>query len=253
MCKKSKGGTMPAENRSLKGTVIAITGASSGIGRETARLLVEAGGKVALGARRLDRLNQLVEELGSDNALAVQMDVTSVEDNKDFVQKTIDHFGQLDSIVANAGIGHYGGILDNTDDVLSDMIDVNFAGTVWTIRAAVPEFRKKSGGDIIIVSSVAGLRGGADEAVYAGTKFAQVGLAGAIDRELSPEGIRVTAICPAGTNTEFAIGAGRVEGDPSLDSYMEPMDVAFQIVTALQQPRRLRTGLWTTWSMAQVS
>lgn len=244
---------MLIENRSLKGTVVAITGASSGIGRETARLLVEAGAKVVLGARRMDRLEDLVKELGSDNAVAVKMDVTKPADNKNLVATAINVFGKLDSIVADAGIGYYGGIADNTDEELINMVNVNFLGTVFTIRAALPEFRKSKSGDIVIVSSVAGFRGGANEAVYAGTKFAQVGLAGSIDRELSPEGIRVTTICPAGTKTEFAIGSGRTEGDPALDEYMDPLDVAFQIVTSLQQPRRLRTGIWTTWSMAQLS
>lgn len=244
---------MPAESRNLKGNVIAITGASSGIGRETARLLVEAGAKVALGARRLDRLDELVKELGKDNALAIQMDVASASENNKFITKTIEKFGRLDSVVANAGIGNYGGITDISDDELTNMIAVNYSGTIWTIRAAVPEFRKAGSGDIVIVSSVAGFRGGANEAVYAGTKFAQIGLAGSLDRELTPEGIRVTAICPAGTNTEFAIGAGRTEGDPALNDNMSPTDVAFQIVTALQQPRRIRTSVWMTWSMAQFS
>ena len=244
---------MPAESRNLKGNVIAITGASSGIGRETARLLVEAGAKVALGARRLDRLNELVKELGKDSAVAIQMDVTSADENNKFISKTIETFGRLDSVVANAGIGYYGGITDISDDELTNMIAVNYSGTIWTVRAAVPEFRKTGAGDIVIVSSVAGFRGGANEAVYAGTKFAQIGLAGSLDRELTPQGIRVTAICPAGTNTEFAIGAGRTEGDPALNDYMSPADVAFQIVTALQQPRRIRTSVWMTWSMAQFS
>ena len=242
---------MPAESRSLEGTVIAITGASSGIGREAARLLVEAGAKVALGARRLDRLIALVDELGSDNALAVEMDVTSPQDNHEFIAKTLSTFGRLDSVVANAGLGHYGGISDNSDADLANMINVNYTGTVWTVRAAVPKLRKAGGGDVVIVASVAGLRGGANEAVYAGTKFAQVGLAGSMDRELSPEGIRVIAICPAGTHTEFAIGAGRTEGDHALEDFLHPSDVAFQIVTALQQPRRLRTTVWATWSMAE--
>jgi NADP-dependent 3-hydroxy acid dehydrogenase YdfG len=240
---------MPAESRSLNGNVIAITGASSGIGREAARLLVEAGAKVALGARRLDRLNALVEELGSDNALAVEMDVTRPQDNNDFIAQTLGRFGRLDSVVANAGLGHYGGISDTSDADVANMINVNYTGTVWTVRAAVPELRKAGGGDVVIVASVAGFRGDANEAVYAGTKFAQVGLAGSLDRELSPEGIRVTAICPAGVSTEFAIGAGRTEGDPALDTFLRPADVAFQIVTALQQPRRLRTSLWTIWPM----
>jgi NADP-dependent 3-hydroxy acid dehydrogenase YdfG len=240
---------MPAESRSLTGTVIAITGASSGIGRETARLLVEAGARVALGARRLDRHTALVDELGADNALAVEMDVTRPQDNNDFIARTLDKFGRIDSVVANAGLGHYGGISDNSDAELANMINVNYAGTVWTVRAAVPELRKAGGGDVVIVASVAGLRGDANEAVYAGTKFAQVGLAGSMDRELSPEGIRVTAICPAGVNTEFAIGSGRTEGDPALEDFLRPEDVAFQIVTALQQPRRLRTTLWAMWPM----
>lgn len=242
---------MPAESRSLKGTVIAITGASSGIGLETARLLVEAGAKVSLGARRLERLNALVEEFGSDNALAVEMDVTSPRENSEFIAKTLDRFGRLDSVIANAGLGHYGGISDISDADVANMINVNFTGTVWTVRAAVPELRKAGGGDVVIVASVAGLRGGANQAVYGGTKYAQVGLADCMNRELSSEGIRVTAICPAGTHTEFAIGAGRTEGDPALEDLLRPADVAFQIVTALQQPRRLRTTLWAVWPMSQ--
>lgn len=98
-------------------------------------------------------------------------------------------------------------------------MDTNLAGTVWPIRAAVPAMLDGGGGDLVIVSSVAGLRGGADEAVYAATKFAQVGLAGALDRELREQGIRVTAICPAAVSTEFAIGAGRDADDPVLDTY----------------------------------
>jgi 3-oxoacyl-[acyl-carrier protein] reductase len=242
---------MPAESRSLKGTVVAITGASSGIGRETARLLVQAGAKVSLGARRLDRLNALVEELGSDDALAVEMDVTSVDDNNEFVAKTLDRFGRLDSMVSNAGVGHFGGISEISDADVANMINVNFTGSVWTVRAAIPEFRRAGGGDVVIVSSVAGLRGGVNQAIYGGTKYAQVGLAECLNRELTSEGIRVTAICPAGTSTEFAIGAGRTEGDPALEDFLRPSDIAFQIVTVLQQPRRMRTTLWASWPMAQ--
>jgi len=93
----------------------------------------------------------------------------------------------------------------------------------------------------------------ADEAVYAGTKFAQVGLAGSLDRELREDGIRVTAICPAGVHTEFAMGTGRTEDDPELASYLRPEDVAHAIVSVLRQPRRVRTTLWALWSMGQGS
>jgi NADP-dependent 3-hydroxy acid dehydrogenase YdfG len=245
---------MPAEKRDLTGTVVAVTGASSGIGAATARLLGEAGARVVLGARRVDRLQALVSQIGEDRALAVQLDVRSPGQCRAFVEQAVSRFGRLDSLVANAGIGIYGGIEDASDDDLTRMIEVNFSGTVWSVRAAVPQLRRQGdGGDLVLVSSVAGLRGGAEEAVYAGTKFAQVGLAGSLDRELREDGVRVTAICPAGVETEFAIGAGRTEGDPALAAYLRPEDVAFQIVTVLEQPRRLRTTLWAMWSMGQGS
>lgn len=246
---------MPVTTRDLTDTVVAITGASSGIGAASARHLLGAGAKVVVQARRRERLDALVSEFGEDSALVVVGDVQDPASATDLVGQAVERFGRLDSIVANAGIGMYGGILDATDDDLRRMMRTNFEGTVWAVRAAVAQFRRGSGsgGDVVIVSSVAGLRGGADEAVYAATKFAQVGLAGALDREVRAEGVRVTAICPAGVHTEFAIGAGRTEGDPALDDYLLPDDVAHAVVTVLQQPRRVRTTQWQMWSMGQGS
>lgn len=239
--------------RDLTGTVVALTGATAGIGRETARLLVAEGAKVALGGRRTERLEELVAELGADNAVGVTMDVRSPADNARLVAAALDRWGRLDSVVANAGIGMYGGILDHTDEELATMMDTNYAGTVWTVRSALPAMLEAGAGDVVIVSSVAGFRGGADEAVYAGTKHAQVGLAGSLDRELREKGVRVTLICPAGTGTEFAVGAGRTSDDPRFAEWLSPVDVATAIVTTLHQPRSLRTAIWTLWSMGQGS
>lgn len=236
----------------LKDSVVVITGASAGIGRATARELLGAGARVVLGARRQDRIGAIEAEF-PDRAVAVETDVRVPEDCNRLVATALERFGRLDSLVANAGIGMYGGILDHTDEALATMIDTNVAGTVWPIRAAVPEMLKVGRGDIVIVASVAGFRGGADEAVYTATKFAQVGLAGSLDRELREKGIRVTTIGPAGTATEFAIGAGRTEDMPELKTYLQPEDIAFAIRTVLEQPRRLRTQYWTLWSMAQGS
>ncbi len=245
---------MTYQLRDLKDTVVAITGATSGIGKAAAEQLVELGAKVALGARDGDRLNGVVEQLGADNAVAVPMDVRSVEDNQKLIDAAVSKFGKLDSIVPNAGIGMYGSILDHTDDELRRMMHTNYDGTVWTVRAGVPAMLKTTGaGDIVIVSSVAGFRGGGDEAVYAGTKFAQVGLAGSLDRELREKGIRVTAVCPAGVGTEFAVGAGRVDNDPRFAEWLVADDVAYAIVTVLQQPRSVRTTVWQMWSMGQQS
>jgi 3-oxoacyl-[acyl-carrier protein] reductase len=150
--------------RDLKDTVIAITGATSGIGKATAEQLVGLGAKVSLGARNADRLHALVEQLGADNAVAVPMDVRSVEDNQALINAAVEKLGKLDSIVPNAGIGMYGSVLDHSDDEIRRMMHTNYDGTVWTVRA--------------------GFRGSGDEAIYAGTKFAQVGLAGSLEREL---------------------------------------------------------------------
>ena len=236
----------------LRDTVAVVTGGSAGIGRATARELLGAGARVVLGARRRERLEAIETEFPGQ-AVAVEMDVRSPADSHRLVKTALERFGRLDSLIANAGIGMYGGILDQTDEALTTMLDTNIAGTVWPIRAAVPQMIEQGHGDIVIVASVAGFRGGADEAVYAATKFAQVGLAGALDRELREKGIRVTTIGPAGTSTEFAMGAGRTEEMPELQTYLRPEDIAFAIRTVLEQPRRVRTQYWTIWSMAQGS
>jgi len=240
--------------RSIDGTVVAITGASAGIGAATASALVAAGARVAVSARRQDRLAKLVSELGDDRVVPVAGDVRDPALNDALVAAAVDKWGRLDTMVANAGIGAYGGIMDLDDAQLTDMVQTNVLGTVWSIRSAVRQFRAQGdGGDLVVVGSVAGFRGGADEAVYAGTKHAQVGMAGSLDRELRAEGIRVTLIGPAGVATEFAIGAGRTEGSPQLDDYLRPEDVAHAIQVVLEQPRSLRTTVWQMWSMAQES
>jgi len=245
---------MPADLvRDLTDTTVAITGATSGIGRQTARQLVGRGANVVLLGRRKERLDDLVAELGADRVATVAGDVSQPSDNQAMVRAAVEHFGRLDSLIANAGIGAYGGILDHTDTQLVEMVETNLLGTIWSVRAAVPAMLAAGGGDIVIVSSVAGLRGGANEAVYAATKFGQAGLAGAIDRELREKSIRVTTICPAAVSTEFAMGNGRTEGDPWLDDVMTPDDVALAIVYTLAQPRRLRTQTWSLWSMAESS
>ena len=243
---------MPAA-RDLTGTVVVITGATAGIGRAAARQLVAKGARVAVGGRRQERLDELVAELGAENAVGVVMDVRSPADNARLVAAAVQKWGRLDSVVPNAGIGMYGGILDQTDEELAEMMDTNYAGTVWSVRAALPALLEAGGGDIVIVSSVAGFRGGGDEAVYAGTKHAQVGLAGGLDRELREKGVRVTLICPAGTATEFAVGAGRTQDDPRFAEWLTPEDVAHAIVATLEQPRSIRTAIWTLWSMGQQS
>jgi NADP-dependent 3-hydroxy acid dehydrogenase YdfG len=232
---------------SLEGYVAAVTGASSGIGAAVARKLVGQGAKVVLGARRIDRLDAIVRELGA-SATAVSMDVTVPADAAKIVSAAVSRFGRLDGLIANAGIGMYGGILDHSDDDLELMMETNIAGTVWPVRAAVRQLREQGdGGDLIIVSSVAGLSARANEAVYAATKHAQMGLAEGLDRELHRESIRVTAMCPGGVVTEFAMreGAGRTAQSPQLADMMQADHVASAIVSVLEQPREMRTLVYS--------
>ncbi|MBT8214881.1 MAG: SDR family oxidoreductase [Acidimicrobiia bacterium] len=236
--------------RDLTGITVAITGASAGIGAASARALVAEGANVVLGARRVERLEELGTELG-DKAAIVEMDVRAPGDSKRLVDTAVERFGKLDAIVVNAGIGAYGGIMDLTDDQLATMMDTNIAGTVWPIRAAVPSFLESGEGDIVIVASVAGLRGAGDEAVYAATKFAQVGLAGGLDRELREKNIRVSTLAPGGTATEFAMGAGRTPDMPGLKDMMNAEDVAAAVVTVLRQPRSMRTLMWSMRSIEE--
>lgn len=237
----------------LGSAVVAVTGASAGIGAETVRCLVRNGARVVAGARRGERLAQLVEELGPEKVAPEVMNVAKPEDSRRLVRTAIERFGRLDAIVLNAGLGMYGGILDHSDEECAEMIEVNFAGTVWGVRAAVPALLAGGGGDVVIVSSVAGLRGGGNEAVYAGTKAAQLALAGCLDREVRERNIRVSTLCPAAVSTEFAIGRGRSEGDPWLDQVLQAADVAEAVLVCLTQPRHVRTTQWAMWSMAEPS
>lgn len=235
----------------LRGKTAVITGASAGIGAATARLLHEQGANVVLGARRGHRLKELATQLDPTMARVrwAEIDVRRPQDADHLFSTARQHFGAVDILVANAGVGAYGGIADLTDDQVRELVDTNLTGTIWCVRAAIPHL-PPAGGDIVIISSVAGLRGRANEAVYAATKHGLVGLAGALDRELRPQGVRVTAICPGAAATEFALGRGR---DPStLDPavMLRPDDVAEAIVHVLRQPRTLRTLLWSIRSMA---
>jgi NADP-dependent 3-hydroxy acid dehydrogenase YdfG len=236
---------MPTESREVSDTVVAVTGADSGTGAVTAQLLLEAGAKIAVHARHREPLDALADEYGADDVLVVTGDVQNPDSAAELVTRAVEPFARLVSIVANVGIAMYGGILDCIDAELQTMTRTNVEGTVWAVRAAVAEFRRHPGaGGDVVVASLAGLRRGADEAVYAATKFARSARPARWTARSGPEEIRVTTICPTDVHTEFAIGAGRTERDPGLEDYLRPEDVAHAITTVLRQPRRVRTTQW---------
>jgi NADP-dependent 3-hydroxy acid dehydrogenase YdfG len=185
--------------------IVAITGASAGIGRATALRLGRDGASVAICARRLDRLQEAADDIRAAGgaALPVSADVTRPEDMQAFVDATRQQFGGLDVMICNAGFGIYGAIDRIAPDQMRALMDVNYFGTYNAIRAALPVFREKGRGHIIVVSSIVGQRGVPYTGAYAATKFAQVGLAECLRAELHGTAIHVSVVYPISTDTEF--------------------------------------------------
>ena len=246
---------MKLETRDLHGQVVVLTGAGSGIGAASAGQLLDAGVRLVAGDLHGDRLQHLEESFG-DRVQVVSGDVGRSETARALIEAGVSRWGRVDSVVANAGVGFFGGVLDYDEEQVRLMVTTNFLGTVWLAREAVRQFRSQGeGGDIVVVGSVAGLGpGGGDESVYSGTKAAQMQFGTSLDREVRGEGIRVAVIAPAAVNTAFAAATGRF-GDlpPEEGQFMQPDDIAYGIVTALRQPRRMRTGIWTMWSLAEAN
>ncbi len=185
--------------------VIAITGASAGIGRATALRLARDGASVAIFARRRDRLDLVADEIhrAGGTALAVVADVTRDTDMDGFVAQTIAQWGQLDVMICNAGYGLYGTIDTIPTEQMRMVMDVNYFGTCNAARSALPVFRRQQHGHLIIVSSIVGKRGVPYVGAYSATKFAQAGLAECLRAEFVGTAIHVSVVYPASTETEF--------------------------------------------------
>jgi short-subunit dehydrogenase len=185
--------------------VVAITGASAGIGRATALRLARNGDALVICARRSDKLHAVADEIRAAGGQAVPIvaDVTRVGDMDRFIAAAVDRFGRLDVILCNAGFGIAGTIDDVTPDQMRELVDINYMGTFYATRAAMPVFRRQGAGHVIIVSSIVGKRGVPYMGAYAATKFAQVGLAECLRSELVGSNIHVSVVYPVSTETEF--------------------------------------------------
>jgi NADP-dependent 3-hydroxy acid dehydrogenase YdfG len=217
----------------LGGRVALVTGASGGIGAAVARRLHDAGASVGLLSRRGDGL-------GLERGLGLVCDVRDRSSVGAAADAVVERFGRLDIVVANAGVGAYGPFLELDPERLEAMIDVNLKGTLYTAAATLPHLIAAGEGDFISLASVAGLRAFPGEAVYNASKFGQVGFTRSLDHELRERGVRATCICPGGVKTDFAIGAGREEGDPELEGMLTAEEVADVVVFTVTRPRRMR-------------
>src|SRR5271170_708290 len=203
-------------SKKLQGKVALITGASAGIGQACARVLAGEGARLVLTARRQERLNQLKREAeaAGTQAVIVTGDAREEATAVKTVKAAIDAFGRIDILINNTGVGNYKNLVDTSAAEYDEMMDTNVRSTFLFTRHTVPVMLEQKQGTILMISSMAGVYGFGGEAVYCATKFAQVGFAQALDRELRPHGIKVGVICPGGVKTEFALGRGRTqEGD----------------------------------------
>jgi len=221
--------------------VIAITGASAGIGRATALRLARDGAALAICARRADRLDAVAVEItrAGGQALPIVADVTRADDMNRLVARSVERFGRLDVMMCNAGFGIAGAIDDIAPDQMQKLMDINYTGTYHAARAALPLFRRQGSGHLIIVSSIVGKRGVPFMGAYSATKFAQVGLAECMRSELVGSKIHVSVVFPVSTDTEFFEVMMRETGapiTPAIGPRQSVATVADAIARAIERP-----------------
>lgn len=224
----------------IDGKVVAITGASSGIGAASARILAAAGARVVIGARREDRLEELADEIGAAGGLVRtrRLDVTSVEDVRAFANHAVVEFGRLDVIVNNAGVMPLSPMEALKVDEWDRMVDVNIKGVLYGIASALPIMKAQGTGHIVNVSSIGGHSVSPTAAVYCATKFAVRAISDGLRQE--EDRIRVTIISPGVTTSELA---DTISDDSAREAMriwrataISPEAVANSILYALSQP-----------------
>lgn len=231
--------------QNIKDKVIIITGASSGIGRETAKVLAKNGAKVVLSARREDRLKELTEEIG-ENAVFLKSDVVNLEEMQSLIALAKQSFGKVDAIFANAGIMPGGNMSEMKTDDWMNMVDINIKGVLNSIAAVLPEFIQQKSGHIIVTSSVAGTKSVPGNAVYCGTKHFVKALLDSLRTESVMENtnIRTTVIYPGAIKTELLNTIAPSETKSMVEDFyknvgLEPDSIANAVLYAVSQPNNI--------------
>lgn len=228
--------------KNIENKVVIITGASSGIGAETARVLAENGAKVVLSARREDRLKELAEEIG-ENAVYLKSDVSNAEDMKALVKLAKEKFGKVDVLFANAGIMPGSNMSELKINDWIGMVNINIVGVLNSMAAVLPEFIAQKSGHIIVTSSAAGLRSVPGNAVYCGTKHFVRAMLDSFRMEAVTEGtnIHTTTIYPGAVKTELLNTIAPSETKAMVEKFYEdagitPDVIANAVLYAVSQP-----------------
>ena len=221
----------------LKGASVLVTGASSGIGAATARLFARSGARLTICARRLDRLHEIADQCrhaGAEAVVVRRTDMTKPADVRAFVAGALRDFDRVDVLVNNAGVGWRGRFQDMPEEAMRHLMDTNVTGLALAVQAVLPAMLEANSGVIINVSSVVGFRATPYSAMYSASKHAVTGLSHALRGELSGTGVKVCAVYPGTTRTEF-----RGSDPPPVGVFVQrPEHVARAIVRTARWPRR---------------
>jgi NADP-dependent 3-hydroxy acid dehydrogenase YdfG len=243
----------------LRGKVAIVTGASSGIGEAIAEELVKRGARVALFARRENRLQELAQRLaghGSHETMIVPGDVSKPEDVQNLVNQTMQRWGKLDIVIANAGFGYRAHIVDGDIERWKNLLDTNVYGLLLTLKYGVQKLLENGSGHVVVTSSIAGRSVTPGGAVYSASKFAVNAIAEALRQEVGQQGVRVTTIEPGAVVTEFAEAAGYPPGTVEAIKQLEPLEaqeIALVVIQVLEQPRNVDIAELTVYPTKQTS
>jgi NADP-dependent 3-hydroxy acid dehydrogenase YdfG len=236
----------------LDGKVAAITGASSGIGEATAVALAEAGAAVALGARRKDRLDALVERISSNGggrAVAIEADIADEQQARGFVRGAADELGGLDILVNNAGVMLLGPLEGDDSENWRRMVGVNVLGLLYCTQEALPLMRERGGGHIVNLSSVAGRHANLGTSVYNFTKWGVTGFSEALRQEALHSNIRVTVVEPGfvdtelqGHNTNELVVQATEKLRDEIGKVLDAENIAHAILYAVSQPEHVNVN-----------
>ncbi|MCB0082108.1 MAG: SDR family oxidoreductase [Caldilineaceae bacterium] len=221
----------------LTNKVVIITGASSGIGAATARALTEVGCKLALAARSVDKLDALAADLG-EHALAIPTDVTKGSDIVHLVERTVQHFGRVDVLFANAGIYIPGQVTEGDPDAWANLMDVNVDGVLRCVHAVLPHMIRQKSGDILVTSSISGFIDIHWEPIYSASKHAIQGFVHTLRRQVAEHNIRVGALAPGMVANELWGFTTQAEIDAKVAAHasLRSEDVANAAIFMLSQP-----------------
>ena len=232
--------------KNIEGKVVVITGASSGLGEATARMLSGEGAMVVLGARRADRIQALADEINKNGgrAFALSTDVTDATQVKKLVDSAVEKYGNVDVVINNAGLMPHSPLERLKIDDWNQMIDVNIKGVLYGIAAALPYMKTQMSGHIINVSSVAGHKVNPGGAVYSATKYAVRAISEGLRQEVKPYNIRTTVISPGAVATELPNSATEPDVAAGIkkfyDDFAIPADsFARAVVFAMSQPEEV--------------